>query len=334
MSGKTSAENALDTHVLMPAFAGGWDDRESQRRAEPEILLSSDALVLPIWRGRPLIRGGAGTGLASAWIAPDSPVLAHGGLGKVYLGMHEGHPRLAVDISAWEPEAPGRSGAAAAFIDVQEYRHRALPADHRFTDLRSVMTGLSASDAALAATARALFNWHRTHGFCAACGAQSNMALAGWERHCPACGARHFPRTDPVVIMLVSRGDRVLLGRSHGWPEGMYSALAGFIEPGESAENAVRREVAEETGVRVGALRFMASQPWPWPNSLMLGFVAEALPGDETITLDDELEDARWFASDELAQMMAGTHPTLRQPRPGAIAHSMLATWLAEREGS
>ena len=324
----------LKTEPLLPAFSSGWDQRESARRADPAILAAPDSLVLPVWRGRPLIRGEGSAGLAAGWVAPDSPVLAYGGLGRVFLGVHEGRARLAVDISAWEPDAPGRSTAAAAFIDAQEYRHRALPADHRFTDLRGAMNGLNPGDAAMAATARALFNWHRTHAFCAACGARSDMALAGWERQCPACGARHFPRTDPVVIMLVTRGERVLLGRSHGWPQGMYSALAGFVEPGESAENAVRREVAEETGVQVGALRFMASQPWPWPNSLMLGFVAEALPGDADITLDDELEDARWFAPDELALMMAGTHPTLRQPRPGAIAHGMLAAWLAERPGS
>ncbi|MCC5988491.1 MAG: NAD(+) diphosphatase [Pararhodobacter sp.] len=325
----SSESSTPDTESEAPSFACGWDDRGAALRADPATLASPDALVLPIWRGRPLIAGEDKANLAAGWVAADSPVLAHAGSQRLFLGLHAGHPRLAADISAWEPAAPGRSADAAAFQDAQEYRHPALPVDHRFADLRGAMAGLNPADAAMAATARALFNWHRTHGFCAACGAKSTPALAGWERHCPACGARHFPRTDPVVIMLVVRAGRVLLGRSPGWPSGMYSALAGFVEPGETLENAVRREVHEETGVRVGAVRFIASQPWPWPNSLMMGFLAEAEPGDEAITLDHELEDARWFTRDEMLTVMAGSHPTLRHPRRGAIAHHMLHAWLA-----
>ena len=142
--------------------------------------------------------------------------------------------------------------------------------------MRSVMATLSAADAADLATARSLFAWHGTHRFCSACGAASQITRAGWQRDCPICGVSHFPRTDPVVIMRIVRGNRLLLGRSPGWPEGMYSLLAGFMEPGETIEAAVRREVAEETAIRVGPVRLIASQPWPYPSSLMIGCEGDA----------------------------------------------------------
>jgi len=154
--------------------------------------------------------------------------------------------------------------------------------------------------------------------------------MAGWQRTCPACGAHHFPRTDPVVIMLVTRGNSVLIGRSPGWPAGMYSLLAGFVEPGETLEAAVRREVFEEAGVRVGAVRYLASQPWPFPASLMFGCHGEALDG--AITIDPaEIEDALWLTREEMVTVMAGAHPEIRAPRKGAIAHFLVAAWLADR---
>ncbi len=307
-----------------PVFAGGWEDRLAELRGDPAVVDALDAAVLPLWRGRPLLAGPDALG----WLGADSPLMVHARPERLFLGRHGGRARLAVDVSSWEP--PGLDRAAmASFFDAQEYRHPALPGDHRFADLRGAMMRLDPADAALAATARGLFNWHRTHRFCSACGHASDWAQAGWERHCPACGAKHFPRTDPVVIMLVERGNRVLLGRSPAWPEGMYSALAGFVEPGESLEAAVRREVREETGIAVGAVRYVASQPWPWPNSLMLGFVARA--ESEAIALDDELEDARWITREELVSVMAGGHPTLRRPRRGAIAQFLLSEWLAGR---
>jgi NAD+ diphosphatase len=192
------------------------------------------------------------------------------------------------------------------------------------------MVTLSPREAELAATARALLGWHRSHRFCARCGAASAPDRGGWIRRCPSCGTSHFPRTDPVVIMLVTRGDRVLLGRSPGWPERMYSLLAGFVEPGETVEGAVRREVAEETGVRVGRVGYLASQPWPFPASLMLGCWGEAL--SEEITLDPvELHDALWIGRSELLEVFAGAHPRIRAPREGAIAGFLLRHWLADR---
>ncbi len=192
------------------------------------------------------------------------------------------------------------------------------------------MAALSPREAELAATARALLEWHRSHRFCAACGAQSAAAHGGWQRQCPACGAVHFPRTDPVVIMLITHGNSVLLGRSPGWPEGMYSLLAGFIEPGETLEAAVRREVAEETGVAVGAVRYLASQPWPFPANLMLG--AHGLASGRDIRLDPaELEAALWITREEAVSVISGTHPVVKPSRRGSIAQFILNGWLADR---
>jgi NAD+ diphosphatase len=180
---------------------------------------------------------------------------------------------------------------------------------------------------AMMAQAKSLLFWHDRHRFCSSCGAPSAMASAGWKRECAACGAQHFPRTDPVVIMLATRGDRCLLGRQARFAPGMYSALAGFLEPGETIEEAVRREVMEEAGVRVGRVTYLASQPWPFPATLMIGCLVEAL-GDE-ITVDySELEDARWFTRAEVQEMLGGAHENgLGAPQPIAIARSLMRAW-------
>ncbi len=246
----------------------------------------------------------------------------------VFLGLEDGRGSFAADLSAWEPES--NSGAEQSFFDQSLQGHPALPAGEAFEDLRNAMTRLTPREAELAATARAILHWHQSHGFCAACGARSDMVQAGWQRSCPACGAQHFPRTDPVVIMLITHGNRVLLGRNAAWPEGMYSLLAGFVEPGETLENAVRREVAEEAGVQVGAVRYLTSQPWPFPASLMLGCTGQAL--SDAITLDPaELQDALWVSREDLVQVFAGAHPQIRPPRNGAIAAFLMRNWLADR---
>ncbi len=303
-------------------FGGTGRDRGHALRGDAAALarLLAEGRVLPLWRGRPLLApGGLG------WLAPDDPLL-DGGAVPVFLGFLNGQGVFAVDVSAWEP---GETPAETA-LDAGSQPHPLAPADHAFGDLRARMAALSADEAELAATARALLEWHRNHGFCARCGARGEPRQAGWHRHCPACGTEHFPRTDPVVIMLVIRGNSVLLGRSAGWPEGMYSLLAGFVEPGETVEAAVRREVAEETGVRCGRVDYLASQPWPFPASLMLGCRTEA--ESEAITLDPaELEDALWLAREEVVEVIAGLHPRIRQPRRGSIAQFLLANWLADR---
>lgn len=180
----------------------------------------------------------------------------------------------------------------------------------------------------LLATARSLLLWHARHGFCANCGHATTIAAGGFRRECPQCGVHHFPRTDPVAIMLVYRGDRCLIGRGAHFPGNMYSCLAGFVEPGETLEAAVRRETAEETGVRVGAVRYHASQPWPFPASLMIGCIAEA--ESEAITIDPaELADARWVSREELRAMFERRHPDgITVPKPIAIAHQLLRDFL------
>ena len=307
-------------------FGGSGLDRAAALRGNGVQMaaLLAAGRVLPVWRGKPLIVGAAALG----WVPAGHPALAHG-RAPVFLGLDAEIPCFAQDISDWSPEA-GAEAVQQGFFDPSEQHHPALPEDHGFLELRGVMTRLTAREAELAATARAVLHWHRSHGFCATCGAASEMAMAGWQRSCPACGAQHFPRTDPVVIMLVTRGNRVLLGRSAGWPEGMYSCLAGFIEPGETIEAAVRREVFEEAGIRLGAVRYLASQPWPFPASLMIGCQAQAL--DETITLDPaELEAALWMSREEVLAAMAGEHPVVRPARRGSIAHFLLENWLADR---
>lgn len=197
-------------------------------------------------------------------------------------------------------------------------------------DLRSLaVQGLLPADQLGAiAQARSMLGWHDTHGFCARCGARSVMAAGGVRRECPSCGAQHFPRVDPVAIMLAVDGDRCLLGRQTRFVEGMYSCLAGFIEPGETIEDAVRRETFEESGIRLGAVRYHSSQPWPFVSSLMIGCLAEAQSTE--ITMDaEELEDCRWFSRDEVIAMLERRHPDgLGTPPPMAIAHALISAFV------
>ncbi|MGO4525522.1 NAD(+) diphosphatase [Microvirga sp. 2MCAF35] len=198
-------------------------------------------------------------------------------------------------------------------------------------DLRSIaVRGLvPAEELGLLAMAKSLLDWHRRHRFCANCGAPTQPAQAGFRRDCSACGAQHFPRTDPVVIMLITRGDKCLMGRQPRFAEKMYSCLAGFLEPGETIEDAVRRETFEEAGIRVGAVRYMTSQPWPFPSNVMIGCIGEALTDE--ITFDgEELEDARWFTKDDVRRMLEGTHEQFAAPSPIAIANHLVREWVKE----
>lgn len=282
-----------------------------------------DALVLPVWRGHvPTDAEGA-----LALIAAERFEAAQAY--EVFLGLLPGgQPVFARDVSVFAPlvadeEAAPPSPWSTAGVAFQEFEGLI------FRDLRAVMTTLTPLEAEMAGTARGLFEWHRSHGFCAACGVKTEMSQAGWQRECPACSASHFPRTDPVVIMLVTHGNSVLLGRNENWPERMYSLLAGFVEPGEPIEAAVRREVYEEAGVRVGKVSYVTSQPWPFPASLMLGCRAEAL-STEIIIDPVEIEDARWVRREELARAMVGLHEDIAPARKGAIAQVLMAKWLAD----
>ncbi|MCO6383899.1 NAD(+) diphosphatase [Oceanicola sp. 502str15] len=317
-------------HAEEVTFGGGGLNRRGDLRADAAAL---DALArgpmarhLPIWRGKVLMQGPED----APTLAPQplsSPALEHA-LMNVFLGeAPDGAFWFAHDITPWQPneilEAPD------SFLDRSEQIYPGLE-EARFIELRAAMAQMTPLDAEIAASARAITGWHATHGFCAKCGAASVAAQAGWERHCAACGAHHFPRTDPVVIMLITHGNSVLMGRSPIWPEGMFSLLAGFMEPGETIEAAVRREVFEESGVPVGPVRYLASQPWPFPASLMIGCHGEATATD--ITLDPkELEDARWVSREEMLDVFAGNNPAMKPARRGAIAQFLLSNWLADR---
>jgi NAD+ diphosphatase len=308
-------------------FAGGTLDRAAELRGTDldAVIAATEAETILMWRGKPLVQAGALAPLAR--LPLDHPVLY--GARRILLGRDAGGQLIfAHDISHWVPsEDPG---TIDTFSDPTEQCHPALPQTQIFAELRRIMTLLDESEAALAATARALFGWHDIHGFCARCGAASDITQAGWQRSCPSCGAHHFPRTDPVVIMLITQGNSTLLGRSPGWPEGMYSLLAGFVEPGETLEAAVRREVYEETRVRVGEVGYLANQPWPFPASVMIGCHGTAL-GNE-ITIDPvEIEDAVWLTREEVMDAFAGRHAFLSPAREGAIAQFLLRNWLADR---
>ncbi len=230
------------------------------------------------------------------------------GAEPLLLGVQDGRALFAVDAESLD-------GAALA------------PAE--MVSVRDIAPRLAQDDGGLIAYAAALLNWHRRHGFCSVCGHASEIAEAGLLRRCPNCGAEHHPRTDPVVIMLVvdEQRDRVLLGRQPSWPPGRYSALAGFVEPGESLEDAVAREVLEESGVEVAGAHYDSSQPWPFPSSLMLGFTVRYVAGD-AVASDGELEDARWFTRQELEEAAAGQGETLLPP-PVAIARTLIDGWLS-----
>jgi NAD+ diphosphatase len=285
-------------------FAGATLDRATEHRTDPgwlaEQLAHPNARALPASREGPYVDCSTDPcrpalyPLATFAPAPDEPVL---------LGLDADGPLFAVDV---------------------EGRTDGLPSSAM--SLREAGARLPQADGGLLAYATALLNWHREHRFCARCGAPTDVAEAGHVRRCPSCSALHHPRTDPVVIMLVSDGGRALLGRQARWPKGRYSALAGFVEPGESVEEAVAREVMEEAGVEIDGIRYRSSQPWPFPSSLMLGFHARWVAGQPAVH-DAELEDVRWFDRDDLHAIARG-ETDLHLPPPVAIARRLIDEWL------
>ncbi|MCZ0964009.1 NAD(+) diphosphatase [Paracoccus benzoatiresistens] len=302
-------------------FAGSYLDRADRLRGNADALagyLADPATrVLPFWQGKPLFEAGPGPRLA--WLPSGDPLVRDRAATSLFLGLDaDGIAHFAVDLSGLAPP----DGDPATVLG--------LPETRQFVDLRAVLPELNHRDAGIAAPAKGIFEWRRSHGFCSNCGARNVVAHAGWRFDCPACKRPHFPRTDPVVIMLVLDGDRVLLGRQPGWDEGMYSLLAGFIEPGESVEEAVRREVHEESAIRIGDVRYLTSQPWPFPASLMIGCVARAVTS--AITIDpSELEHALWADKAEIADALAGRHERIRPARKGSIAQAILRAWVEGR---
>ncbi len=311
-------------------FGGGNFNHSANMRSDEKmlagILEKSDACVLPVWKGKPLVAQGDQTGLV--YVPSTHPVLDHIRDVPVFLGLAGDAPVFAANVSDWIPQEGSEANQPDAFFDPSQ--QPLSGSGGVFVELRGVMAALSPLDAEIAATARAILSWHRSHGFCATCGTKSDIAMAGWQRNCPSCKTPHFPRTDPVVIMLVTHGNSVLVGRSPGWPDGMNSLLAGFVEPGETIEAAVRREVFEESGVKTGAVTYLASQPWPFPASLMIGCHTEA--ESRELVLDPvEIEDAFWISREDLLEVFAGTSDMMLPPREGAIATFLLRNWLADK---
>lgn len=283
------------------AFTGCLLDRADNLRADPDALAGQMN-----WRARLLALDGMMPAVDDAgrlaWgtlaDAPDDAEL-------VFLGLNEG------------------KGCFAAVPPQGDPRPRmANP------QLWSLMATLSPEDLALYGGARSVVDWHARHRFCAACGGATKLAKGGWQRDCTQCEAQHFPRTDPVTIMLVEHDGRLMLGRGLGWPEGRFSALAGFVEPGESIEEAVAREVFEESGVRVRDVTYVASQPWPFPSQLMIGCHSHA--DDHALVIDEtEMAEVRWFARAEVEAAMAGGEgAAFIAPPPHAIAHHLLQWWI------
>jgi len=299
-------------------FSGATLDRAGLFRKDPTWLAAQrqhpQARAVPIWRAANLIVSGEAP--RAAWL-PLKPFLETVGPEPHLLGLHEDVPHFAVDLSALdEPLAHPLLADVAA-------------GGGAFLDLRDAAALLSRPEAALLAYARALTEWHRRNPRCPSCGAPTEAREAGHVRVCtaPDCGTHHFPRTDPAVIMLVTHGTSCLLARRAGNKQPIYSTLAGFVEPGESLEEAVAREVEEETGIRVGAVRYHSSQPWPFPTQLMLGFYAEAV-GGALKPHPDEIADARWLERAELKRRLATSDPTLMLPRPVSIARRLIMDWL------
>ncbi|MDG2375553.1 MAG: NAD(+) diphosphatase [Woeseiaceae bacterium] len=286
-------------------FAGAFVDRSGHRRHDPDwlarTLRSPNARFAPVWYDKCLVDGDP-PGVALLPHAKVDPVLAPEE--SVFLGIFEGKPAFAFDIDCEKPPFPDNG---------------------QFHDLRYLGNVLPVEQANLVAHAIALINWHRLQKFCGLCGEATFAVSGGNTRRCSGkdCGEQIFPRVDPAIIVLVSHGEYCLLGRQASWPEGRYSTIAGFVEPGESLEDAVRREVDEETNVDVDAVQYHSSQPWPFPSSLMLGFTAEATSRDIQLK-DGELEDAQWFTRKELRSGF----PKL--PFRLSIARCLVDGWLDE----
>ena len=298
-------------------FAGNPLDRGERERRDEEWISrraqDPDTRFLPLWDLNVLLSEASPERLG--WLGPDD--LAQMGIdaSPVFLGLLGGTARFAIDVSDLDDAARQlRSGAR-----------------WRFEDARAAAGLLSGPDAGIVAQARAQIDWHSRHGFCGVCGSETAMGRGGQIRKCPRCQTEHYPRTDPVVITVVSHGDRCLLGQSRGRLSRlkMYSALAGFVDQGESIEEAVAREVMEEAGIKVENIRYHSSQPWPFPSSLMIGCRADAVTTD-ILKDDEEMIDVAWFHRQEVLLALEEKSTTLTVPGPIAIAHHLIKAWATD----
>ncbi len=297
---------------MIHIFAGNPLDRADALRRDPEWLASVRAdptsRFLAFARLNVLLTGGESSELA--WLSAQR-TNALGLPGEpIFLGLMDSIAHFAVDVSGVEETVipPGSNLS--------------------FSDCRAAAMSLPTPQTGILAQARSQLDWHNRHQFCSVCGASTRPQRGGHVRRCGSCAAEHFPRTDPVAIMLVVHGQRCLLGQPAGRfaGTGLYTALAGFIDQGESIEEAVRREIKEEAGIEVGAVTYHSSQPWPFPSSLMIGCHAEA--SSTQIVMDDqEMADVAWFTREEVIRALEGAHPSMQVPGPIAIAHHLIRAW-------
>mgnify|MGYP001317270715 CR=1 FL=1 len=299
-------------------FAGNPLNRASERRGDvswlAEKLLAPDSLAIALWNGKPLVEKAQNGDLQIAYIPSRMAEDLSGGAERLlFMGLWQETAVFAVDLEGGHDPVEGPLAGLGAF-----------------EELRAVAMRMPGPDAAMAATAKSMFEWRRRHRHCSACGHQSDVVDGGWKRQCPACKAEHFPRTDPVVIMLAVHGERCMVGRQEIWPKGMYSALAGFLEPGETIEEACARELEEEAGLKTLSVAYHSTQPWPYPSSLMIGLIAQ-VADDEATPDQTELSEVRWFTKAEARDVLAGKVEGVFAPGPLAIAHQLLKTW-AESE--
>ncbi len=290
-------------------------DRAAHRRHDDAWLETAikrkDVLILLLRGGEPFVAADGGL----VWMGPEALEVA-GGSPRLFLGEDKaGAPVFALNLpERFDLEASLLSGAGS------------------FEDFRRAAAAMPLMDANCASTARSLFLWHASHGFCAKCGGRNGIIEAGWKAECSACGAEHFPRTDPVAIMLATRNGHALIGRQKFWPAGFMSCLAGYCEPGETIEQAAAREMFEEAGIICDPARaeYVACQPWPFPSSLMMGFILPA-ENDEIRIDSAEIESAEWISREAMHRILSGEHDRIFCPPPSAIAHHLLMVW-ASRE--
>jgi NAD+ diphosphatase len=304
-------------------FAGNPLDRASDKRSDAawlaEKLQDPDSLAIALWNGAPMVEP-----------APKASDGQDGGMQLAYFGA-----KLAEQVSGGEERRlfvglwKGTAVFAVDFDGAADPSEGPLQGLGKFEDLRGLALRLPATEAAIAATAKGVFEWRRRHRHCSACGQPSEAVDGGWKRICPSCKAEHFPRTDPVVIMLPTHGERCLVGRQKAWPAGMWSALAGFLEPGESVEEACARELKEEANLDAVSVRYHSTQPWPYPSSLMIGLIAEVAEGEATPD-QTELEAVRWFTRDETKRLLKGEIDGAFAPPRLAIAHQLIKAWAEE----
>jgi len=295
-------------------FAGNPLNRASEKRTDAawltEQLGSDESLAVAVWNGKPFVETAKDGGLQIAYLpARMAEELAGGPERLLFLGLWQETAVFAVDLEGGADPADGPLSGLG-----------------RFEDLRAVALRLPPTDAAIMATSKQMFEWRRRHRHCSACGETTEVVEGGWKRACPSCKAEHFPRTDPVVIMLAVHKDRCMLGRQEIWPKGMFSALAGFLEPGESIEEACARELHEEAGLKTLSVAYHSTQPWPYPSSLMIGLIAQV--EDDNATPDQtELSEVRWFTKQEARDVLAGKGDGVNAPGGLAIAHQLFKAW-------